>query len=159
MYHTLSNILQFMCTFAAINLHCFILSSLPILNQKVRLFTMSTLFQYQFYNSNLACKLILDIVFLFLQFSFTLFIEASLDLRASLPHSLFQSHNNQLFPCVLFKFPTLFMVTLNDLIICLPISKTHFDPTNSFPWKPKGDSIKAASNLRWVIKKESAGIN
>lgn len=66
MYHTLSSILQFMCTFAAINLHCFILSSLPILNQKVRLFTMSTLFQYQFYNSNLACKLILDIVFLFL---------------------------------------------------------------------------------------------
>lgn len=62
-------------------------------------------------------------------------------------------------PCVWFKFPTHFMVTLNKPIICLPISKTDFDPTNSFPWKPKGDSIKAASNLRWVVKKESAGIN
>lgn len=95
----------------------------------------------------------------FLYFGLTLFIEASFVLSVSLPHSLFQSHNNLLFPCVLLKFPTHFMVTLNDLIICLPISKTDFDPTNSFPWKPKGDSIKAASNLRWVIKKESAGIN
>lgn len=80
-------------------------------------------------------------------------MEASFVLRASLPHSLLHSHNNQLFPCVLLKFPTHFMVTLNDLIICLHISKTDFDPTNSFPWKPKGDSIKAASNLSWVIKK------
>lgn len=45
------------------------------------------------------------------------------------------------------------MVTLNDLIICPHISKTDFSPTNSFPWKPKGDSIKAASELSWVIKK------
>lgn len=51
------------------------------------------------------------------------------------------------------------MVTLNDLIICLPISEADFDATNSFPWKPKGDSTKAASNLRCVIKKEGAGIN
>ncbi len=95
----------------------------------------------------------------FLYFGFTLFIVAPFVLRASLLYSLLHSHNNQLFPCVLLKFPTHFMVTLNDLIICLPISKTDFSPTNSFPWKPKGDSVKAASNLRWVIKKVSAGIN
>lgn len=65
------------------------------------------------------------------------------------------------FPCVLLKFPTHFTVSLNDLIICLHVSKTDFDPRNSFPWKPKGDSIKAASKLRWGIKrkKRSAGIN
>lgn len=78
--------------------------------------------------------------------SFSVFIDAYFVLRASLPHSLLQPHNNQVFPCVLLKFPTHFMVTLNDLIICLPISKTDFYPTHSFPWKPKGDSIKAASN-------------
>lgn len=45
------------------------------------------------------------------------------------------------------------MVTLNDLIICLHISKPDFSPTNSFPWKPKGDSIKAASELG-LLRKE-----
>lgn len=80
-------------------------------------------------------------------------IYGSFVLRASLPHSLHYSHNNQLFPCIALKFPTHFMVTLNDLIICLHISKPDFSPTNSFPWKPKGDSIKTASELMWVIKK------
>lgn len=79
-------------------------------------------------------------------------IYGSCVLEASSPHSLHHSHNNQLFPCVVLKFPTHFMVTLNDLIICLHISKTDFSPTNSFPWKPKGDAIKAASELRWAIK-------
>lgn len=51
------------------------------------------------------------------------------------------------------KFPTHFMVTLNDLIICLYISKTDFSPTNSFPWKPKVDAIKPASELRWIVTK------
>lgn len=53
-------------------------------------------------------------------------MEVTFILRACLPHSLFHSHNNQLFPCVFRKFPTRFMVTLNNLIICLHISKTDF---------------------------------
>ena len=64
-----------------------------------------------------------------------------------MPHSLLHSRKNLLFPCDLLKFPTHFMVTLNDLIICPHLLKTDFDPTNSFPWKLKGDSIKAASEL------------
>lgn len=51
------------------------------------------------------------------------------------------------------------MVALNDLIICLPISNPDFNPRNSFLWKSKTDSIEALSNLKRVIKKESAGIN
>lgn len=77
--------------------------------------------------------------------------------------ALLHSHNNQLFPCVLLKFPTHFMVALNDLIICPQISKTHFEARDSFPWRPwGGDSIRAASNLGCVIrtkKKGGDGIN
>lgn len=52
--------------------------------------------------------------------------------------ALLHSHNNQLFPCALLKFPTHLMVTFNDLIICPQISKTHFVARDSFPRRPGG---------------------
>lgn len=73
--------------------------------------------------------------------------------------ALLHSHNNQLFPCVLRKFPTHFMVALNDLIICPQISKTHFEARDSFPWRPGGVSPQERPLISDVLlgQKKGAG--
>lgn len=64
--------------------------------------------------------------------------------------SLPEPPNYWLFPCILLKFPTHFIVTLYNLTMCLLILKTDFYLTD-FPWKPMDDSVSSLELISDVL--------